>query len=276
MEFDNLKHGQRERLIFLDRCLTWRGMANRRDLVARFGISAAQAALDFRLYMERARETPPTYDPVRKTYLAADGHKPLVPSSLTEAFETVLVASENEFSAALPRPERRADAAVVSRLYQAMKNRLAIHIQYTSMASGADAGQWIAPTHFVSDGEAVHLRAFSYKHQEFRDYLPIRIGQGSSFETRFHAEPVPQDREWNTLARVWLSPKTGLTPMQAAVVRQEYGFNGELLCIETRKALEFYFDRRWGLDQKGARLEKARTDYVELPTGPEVTNSKGH
>ena len=55
-----------------------------------------------------------------------------------------------------------------------------------------------------------------------------------------------------------------VTPEQAAAVRREYGFKGEFLCVETRKALEFYFDRRWGIDQKGARLEKSRTDYVEL------------
>lgn len=264
MDFDDLKHAQRERLIFLDRCFTWRGTANRRDLVARFGISAAQAALDFRLYMERARETPPTYDPVRKTYLAADGHMPLVLSSLTEAFETVLVASENEFSAALPRPERRADAAVVSRLYQALKNRLAIHIQYTSMASGADAGQWIAPTRFTSDGESVHLRAFSFKHKEFRDYLPVRIDQSSKFETRISTNPLPFDEAWYTRCKIWLKPKTGLTFEQMAVVRREYSFKGEFLLVETRKALEFYFDRRWGLDQLGARLERVKTEYEEL------------
>lgn len=264
MEFDDLKYAQRERLIFLDRCLTWRGMANRRDLVARFGISVAQAALDFRLYMERARETPPIYDPVRKTYLAAEGHKPLAPAGLTEAFETVLSGDEKELSAALPRPVRRADPAIVSRLFQAMKNRQALHICYTSMTSGADAGQWIAPAQFASDGEAVHLRAFSFKHQEFRDYLPIRIGQDSSFETRTLSEPLPLDTDWITRAKIWLRPKASLTPEQAAVVRREYGFMGKYLCIETRKALEFYFDRRWGLDQEGARLERVRADYEEL------------
>ncbi|ULJ75555.1 hypothetical protein [Rhizobium gallicum] len=270
MEFDDLKHAQRERLIFLDQCLTWRGMANRRDLIDRFDISTAQAALDFRLYLERARHTPPTYDPVRKTYLAALDHKPLVPSTLNEAFAAVLAESNLPLSVALPQPERRADASVVSRLYQAMRNRWAIHIQYTSMTSGADAGQWIVPTHFVSDGEKVHVRAFSFKHEEYRTYLPIRVSTGSSFETRALSEQLPDDKDWNMRARIWLGPKTGLTPEQAAVVRTEYGFEGELLCVETRKALEFFLDRRWGLDQEDARLERVRTEYdddLEKTTG---------
>jgi hypothetical protein len=60
------------------------------------------------------------------------------------------------------------------------------------------------------------------------------------------------------------APRAGLTPRQAAVVRREYGFDGELLCVETRKTLEFYLDRRWRLDQPGVRLERSRTDYKHL------------
>lgn len=261
MAFNDLKHAQRERLVYLDRCLTWRGSANRRDLMLRFGISSAQAALDFRLYLERAGKRPPTYDPVRKTYIAAEGQEPLVPSSLTEAFETVL--EEESRSAALPQPERRADPRIVTQLYQAMKAMQTLHIRYTSMTSGADNGQWIAPTHFTSDGESVHLRAYSFKHKQYRDYLPIRVDPSSTFKTRSLSEPLPEDRDWNTRARIWLRPKTGLSPQQAAAVRREYGFDGKLLCVETRKALEFYFDRRWGLDQPGARLERARTEYED-------------
>jgi hypothetical protein len=34
--------------------------------------------------------------------------------------------------------------------------------------------------------------------------------------------------------------------------------------VETRKALEFFLDRRWGLDEKGARLERVKTVYEPL------------
>jgi len=263
MAFDNLKHAQRERLIFLDRCLTWRGIANRRDLMQKFGISAAQAALDFRFYLEWAGSAPPTYDPVRKNYVAADDHRPLAPSSLTDAFDTV-VNPDDGVSAVLPRSKRHADAAIVSRLYQAIKAKQALHVRYTSMTSGTDSGQWIAPTRFTSDGESVHVRAFSFKHGQYRNYLPIRIGLKSTFRKQPLSEPLPQDKEWNTSARIWLRPKMGLTKEQAAAVRREYGFKGELLCVETRQALEFYLDRRWGIGTAGARLERARTEYEEL------------
>ncbi len=263
MTLDDLKHAQRERLIFLDHCLTWRGAANRRDLMQRFGISMAQAALDVRLYRKLA-PSPPTYDPVRKIYVAAARHTPLAPSDLIDAFDIFSDDDPDGFPTALPRPARVVDPRVVARLHQAMRAKCAIHICYTSMSSGVDAGQWIAPTHFSSDRESVHLRAYSYKHKQYRDYLPIRIDSGSTFTTRPLKAPIPADTDWHTRAVIWLRPKSTLSTAQAAAVRKEYGFTGRLLRVETRKALEFYFDRRWGLDSHGARLEREKTDYVPM------------
>lgn len=264
MKLDDLKHAQRERLIFLDRCLTWRGMANRKDLIDRFGISTAQAALDFRVYLGLAHSSPPTYDPVRKTYIAASEHEALAPSGLTEAFAILTSDDEDTPSSALPRPERKADQRTIAFLHQAIRSEKAVHVRYTSMSSGADDGQWIAPTRFTSDGESVHVRAHSFKHGEYRNYLPIRIDPDSSFEEKLIDKPLPEDVDWHTRAIIWLRPKTGLSEEQAKVVRREFGFEGEWLRIETRRALEFFFDRRWGLDTVGARLERAKTDYEPI------------
>ena len=270
MAFDDLKHPQRERLVFLDRCLTWRGTANRRDLMERFGISPAQAALDFRLYIARAGGAAPAYDTARKTYVAAEAHCALAPASLIEAFDILGAAG-----AALPAPRRDADPAVIAALYQAMKAGRAIHVGYTSMVSGADEGQYIAPTAFTSDGETVHLRAYAFKHGAYRNYLPMRIDAASSFATRELEAPLPHDDDWHTLARITLRPRSGLSAAQAEAIRREYGFSGAELVVTTRKALEFYFDRRWGLDLAVPRLERAATEYVPVtdPEAPDVSST---
>jgi hypothetical protein len=264
MKLDDLKYAQRERLIFLDRCFTWRGLANRRDLIERFGISNGQAALDFKLYLEHVAKPAPQYDTVQKTYLAQTRHNPLFPTALQDAFKSVLSSLKLGLSDLLPGPVRSASPEIVAKLYRAMKGELAIHLQYTSMNTGSDHGQWIAPTAFSSDGEAVHIRGYSYKHREYRDYLPIRISDQSTFDTRALEEPLPFDRDWHTKALIWLRPISELSSEQAETVRREFGFQGETLCIETRKALEFYVDRRWGLNVKGARLERFKTDYQQL------------
>ena len=47
-------------------------------------------------------------------------------------------------------------------------------------------------------------------------------------------------------------------------MRREYGFEGALLLVETRKAMEFYFDRRWHIGEAGSRLERERTEYLPI------------
>lgn len=265
--FDDLKHAQQQRLLFLDQCFTWRGMANRKDLVERFGISVPQAAQDFRLYLDRKGSSKPTYDPVRKSYFAAARTSHLMGESLADSFHILEPGSD----ACLPGPRRHADPRIVGRLYRAMKSRQSIEVLYTSMTSGAGRDQWIAPTHFTSDGESVHLRAYSFKHRDYRNYLPIRIDIHSSFAVREQRETLPEDVDWQTRVRISLRPKRSLSREQAEVVRREYGFDTDFLVIEVRKALEYYFDRRWGLSLPGARLERAETEIALTP--PRLSSS---
>ena len=74
MEGQELRPTVRMRLAYLDQCFRWRGQATRGALIRRFGISQAQAAVDFREYLARCREPLPVYDTVRKAYVASDRH----------------------------------------------------------------------------------------------------------------------------------------------------------------------------------------------------------
>jgi hypothetical protein len=269
MNFDDLKYPQRQRLLFLDRCLTWRGMARRRDLIEQFKISMAQAAIDFREYLKRVAVAP-IYDPAMKAYVAASNHRPVSHSTLAEAFDVLDGAGERPTMASIPQPVRQADPATVSKLYTALVGKKAISLAYTSINSGPDSGQWLVPTHFSSDGENVHLRAYSYKHQSYRDYLPVRVSPTSTFQVRDLDEPLPRDVDWHTMSTFWLRPKSNLTEEQAAVVRDEYGFDNELLGVEIRKAMEIYFRRRWRLDDANSRLEIAKIDHVAIDPASEA------
>jgi len=261
---DELKHAQRERLIYLDRCFTWRGSANRRDLVEKFGISTPQAALDFGAYLKLVEKNPPSYDAARKAYFSNRRHRPIFDSSLTDAFEVLSENAEPFSLSSVPQPQRSADPRIITQLYQSLKSNVALLVKYTSMTSGDDKAQWIAPTHFSSDGESIHVRAFSFKHLEFRDYLPIRVSPESSFERRALNEPLPEDKDWQTIGRYWLQPKSTLSLKQAAVVKLEYGFSDDTLLLETRKALEIYLLRRWRVGDANSRLELAKKEYSRI------------
>ncbi len=266
MTLDDLKHAQRQRLLFLDRCFTWRGVARRRDLTERFGISTAQAANDFRAYLSLITQNAPEYDAHLKAYVAARDHQPIGPSSMLDVFGVLDTTSNDELPAALPRAKRWLDPQIATALHDAISNRKKIRIAYTSMSSGETAPQWVAPTRFIFDGESIHFRAYSYKRGEYRNFHPARIEPKNEFQAGELEALLPVDSEWHTLSIIWLRPSAQLSAAQAAVVRREYGFNDDLLKVEVRKALEFYLDRRWGLNEAGARLERVRTEHLPIDT----------
>lgn len=245
-----------KRLIYLDQCLTWRGQVNRRDLIDNFGISTPQAAIDFREYLERVAEPKPVYDTVRKSYLA-DRHHVGLPFEHEAGLPAELLqsAAPERFSQ-LPSPSRQCPAIVVRHLYQAMEQRQKLEIDYVSITSGLRKNQWIAPANFASDGERIHVRAWSFHRQAWRDFLPVRISPDSDFSFAPVDDDIPRDDEWEDIIVVKLRPCSRLSAEQKAAVRLEYGIKGEVLSMTIRKALDFYVDRRWGLDRPGARLER--------------------
>lgn len=250
-----LKPAQRARLQYLDQCLTWLGQANRRDLIEKFGISNAQAAVDFRAYMARVRAPTPTYDPTRKTYVADRAHRGLEDTPGQPSLEPIYAQAHQDFTR-LPGPTRECPAPVMRELNQAIERRCFIEIDYVSMSSGRRDRQWIAPAHIASDGERLHVRAWSEHRGAWRDILPVRVSSGSSFTMRPIEEPLPTDEDWDTIIEVRLRPRDDLSAEQKRAVRREYGFEDDSIRFETRRALEFYIERRWGLDRPGARLER--------------------
>jgi hypothetical protein len=230
----------------------------------RFGVSSAQAALDFKMYLTEEGKRAPQYDLVRKVYVARQNHTPIDPELALGDWESVIKQFGGDRYGELPSLTRRTDPLVLSRLSRVMEAEESVEIRYTSMSTGEHQPQYIAPTRFASDGSRIHIRAFSYKHNEYRDYVPGRIDPESSFLVRLLDRPLPIDYDWQTIARITLAPSQSLSKEQAAAVRREYAFVDNILVVETRKALEFYADRRWGLDQPNARLERIKTEYIEI------------
>lgn len=257
MDGNELREAVRVRLAYLDQCFRWRGHSNRRTLTSRFGISPAQAAIDFRDYLSRCCEPLPVYDAVRRTYVASNGHLGLKePGELPSMLDVIADGAGDRFDA-LPTPRRQCPATVMRRLYQAMDRSQRIEIDYVSMSSGRTTSQWIAPARIGFDGERLHFRAWSYRHDEWRDYLPVRVSEDSSFATELLPASLPRDEEWETMLGVRLRPRADLSAEQQRAARSEYGFDDDnALTIEVRAALAFYLDRRWGIDLPGSRLER--------------------
>lgn len=261
MAFDDLKHAQRERLEYLDRLLFWDGVATRGSLIDRFGISNPQAALDFKAYLQSAGSAALRYDASSKRYQATEHFTRLSGEATTDEFEEMLGDQRGALFEMLPDLQRTQNVRVFRPLYRAILAKEAIEIIYQSMRDPNPETRWIAPLRFASDGVRLHLRAWCYTRQDFRDFIPSRIDASRSFINRREASDVPKDEDWFTWAILKLKPHSNLTEDQKRVVRAEFGFDGDCLELRIRKALEFYTERRWGLDQENPRLECVSRDY---------------
>ena len=264
MAFDDLKHAQKERLEYLDRLLFWDGAATRGSLTDRFGISNPQAALDFKTYLQAAEPEALKYDPSTKRYHTTEHFSRLTGQATTDELEELLSGKKRAFYDVLPDLQRTQNVRVFKPLYRALLAGKAIEIVYQSMRQPEPEIRWIAPLRFASDGTRLHLRAWCYTRQAFRDFIPSRIDPSQSFADSRDAENVPRDDDWFTWAVFRLRPHRDLTPDQKRVVRIEFGIEDDCLEIRVRKALDFYTRRRWGLDQENPRLECVSCEYETM------------
>ena len=207
--------------------------------------------------------TPPAYDATEKTYFASGRHRALSDVGPEQVFDLLGDATAS-LGASIPLPNRVMDPTVIAQLYRAMRGQHDIEVTYTSMSNGLSEPQWISPVRFHFDGEAIHLRAWSHKHEAYRDYLPIRMLKQDDVATRDRSYSLPFDLDWHRLVRLWIRPRSDLSDAQARVVRLEYGFQERShITVETRKALVFYVIRRWHLNEEKARLELEKIEELD-------------
>lgn len=264
MAFEDLKHAQRTRLEYLDRLFFWEGAATRASLIKRFGISNAQAALDFRTYLTEAPENALHYDASSRQYLADESFERITRKASSVELEQLLVGAPSPAFDRLPDLQRTQELRVLRPLYRAFRAKMATRIVYQSMKAPEPMIRWIAPVRFASDGLRLHVRAWCFERKGFRDFHPARIDPDCSFAETKPADSVPRDDDWFTWAILKLKPHSRLTEAQQRVVRTEFGFTSDVLEARTRKALEFYTERRWGLEHKKPRLERVSVSYVPM------------
>ena len=80
-------------------------------------------------------------------------------------------------------------------------------------------------------------------------------GSGKA-HTQRHAGELPPDKEWNHIVELDLVPAATLGETQAAAIRREYGFKGNVLAVRVRQALLFYAIRLFDPSRKDTHWGK--------------------
>ena len=248
-----LSHGQRQRLAFIDFCLQYFGQISRQDLIGKFATGLAAATRDFALYRELAPSNMKLVHPSRHyqrlpTFNALFHHDAeVVLGGLARGFgdglSQPLIPSQVCVDAVkLIHP----DTEVIAALMRAIQQGEVLTVDYVSTSSGESHRQ-IVPHALVNNGQRWHVRAFDRQSQQFTDFVVTRIKTVTTYEdVAKPAEQPAADSTWATNIELILIPHPGLTHPEAIML--DYRMQDGELHLSTNAALAGYLLRGWSVD----------------------------
>ncbi|MCF8509672.1 MAG: WYL domain-containing protein [Hyphomonadaceae bacterium] len=264
------------RLTFLEESIFWTDSVNRRDLIARFGISEQQASGDLTRYQEIAPDNL-AYDKSDKTYRAAARFAPRFLDPDTDEVLSRLrltaegVAEDHPLIGSLslgiaPAPARPVEPETLRVIIRAIREARQVSAHYVSFSQTDGRMRRIEPHALGYDGFRWHARARDAEDGAFKDYVLGRLS-GASLQGPAEA-PSSTDQDWHGWVTLTIAPNPGLSPAQKKVIERDYGMRGGTADLKVRKALAYYTKHRLGLDldPKARRPEDQHVVLVTTST----------
>ena len=247
-----LCHSVSERLRFIDGRLFWDARINRSDLIKEFSVSPAQAASDFREYLALSPKGV-QYDTRAKAYIAVSEFEPVFGLPDARAGLQKLLDKGDPIVSELKRLERPLNPTVASEIRRNAKEHHKIQVFYQSFTQPDPSWRWIAPSRLVSDGQRWHVRAWCYRHGNWKDFVLARILELRQTEP---AGELPIDVDWIEMQTVVLVPADHLSPGQKASVMREFAMQDGRLVVDIPRAMKIYAVHQWGLNRPDSRLRE--------------------
>lgn len=261
---------ERERLLFIERLLYWRGYINRRDLMEHFSISAPQATNDLVNYTTRAPGNC-NYNVRTKRYEASSEIEPILIQpefsiDLGKLGSVCWPSDEVDFVLRAERPRREVSMQTMRALVLAAQRRDSLEIRYWSMNSGTAIWRRISPRAFGHDGLRWHVRAYCHKNEDFRDFVIGRM-KGLRRPTPCPVPDLP-DEAWMRSITMVIRASSELTANKRKALEMDYGMKRGKLNLSVREAMLTYTARRMGfikdLDKLPVRNELGELDLIAI------------
>jgi predicted DNA-binding transcriptional regulator YafY len=245
----DLKWDVRQRLTLLEATVFWTGELVTNFLTDTFAISRVQATKDIGRYVS-LRPDNLLYDRSLKRYLITEQFQPLLITGHPQECMQVLQASQATAPSVLTlmsnmpavevltTPTRHLDINILRPVLQAARFGLVLEIGYQSMTTSEPAVRKVQPHTLVFDGWRWHMRAFSYSHNEFRDFVLARIHKAMVVGKPEKHNPV--DLLWEKLLTVEIGPHPGLSDSQKLAIERDFGMVDGKATITVRAALLSY------------------------------------
>ena len=261
------------RLTFLEESIFWTDSVNRRDLIARFGISEQQASGDLTRYQEIAPDNL-VYDKSDKTYRAGARFAPRFLHPDTDEVLSRLrltaegVAEDHPLIGSIslgiaPAPARPVEPETLRVIIRAIRETRQVSAHYVSFSQTDGRMRRIEPNALGYDGFRWHARARDAEDGAFKDYVLGRLS-GASLQGPAEA-PSSTDQDWHGWVTLTIAPNPGLSPAQKKVIERDYGMRGGTADLKVRKALAYYTKHRLGLDLD-PKARRPEDQHVVLTT----------
>lgn len=250
----DISFSQRQRLAFIDFLLMFKGSFSRSDLTTKFEMGMANATRDIALYRELAPNNS-EFDNQVKYYFQTKGFKPVfqldarktlvkLANNITDGFDAI---GDINFPVEAPSQLNIPDIYIVARLVQAIINKKAVNVIYTSLSSGS-AARDLVPHSIIDNGLRWHVRAFDRKSNSFRDFVLTRISKVTiKDEAPQSHEDKLEDNQWMRMMPLQLVPHPNNIEHPTAI-QMDYGMDKGVLELNVRAALAGYLLRRWNVD----------------------------
>jgi len=233
-----------ERLRFIERCAWWRGVVNRKDLVAVFGVSMAQASADIQKYVEQNAGSM-VYDVKGKKYDGVAGMKCVYGEPDMKQACQMWLGDGRYVSVMDVLPLRMPTATVTRRVIMAVLRGLKVRVQYDSLSGSRSAWREILPVRVVNSGLRYHVRAWCFTRGDWRDFVLSRMRDAEM--PMACSEVPPVDEAWEKMVEIVVQPHSELTTEQQDGVAHDFAMKKGKLRLQVRAALEVYVRAHLGL-----------------------------
>lgn len=252
-ELDKMGFSQKQRLAYIDFKLMFVGHLTRAEVVNYFEQGLSSATRDINFYKELAPDNM-EYDTRNKRYYQTKKFKPLfkhdprktlmkLSYDITDGFDAI---GDMSFPVEAPSQLNIPDLSIVAKLVQAVLNRKAVNVIYTSLSSGSSTRE-IVPHSIVDNGLRWHVRAYDRKTQSFRDFVLTRVAKVTIKDEEIaQLEEKQEDHQWVRIMPLQLVPHPSVKYPTAIAL--DYAMKNGVLSLNVRAALAGYLLRRWNVD----------------------------
>lgn len=258
---------------FIEIVAQWEGRLTTNHLCNSFGIGRQQASKDINAYLRDIAPGNLHYDKYLKGYAPSTIFTPKLTTGVADEYLHVLSRTKDiahtfeglnlgfAHTEMLQAPLRQVEPGILRALVQAAREHKRVEIGYTSIASAVVEERIIAPHTLVCTPIRWHVRAYSEKHRDYRDFVLSRFAGVPEFfgESK---NTLAEDKLWNTEVVLQIKPDSRLSLAQQCIVEKDFGMTDGCLLVKTRAPLVEYMLRTFNIDPKKQEIKPEAQQIV--------------